>query len=143
MAPILLVEDDPHLILLYRRFLQEAGFLVLAAATGQEAMQLLEQKQVCLIITDLLMPDGDGFELMRMVHNRFAAVPVIAITGGGRFMSSQFLLDSARTLGARKVLHKPFSADELLQSVLTVLQEAEQTTQLPNLENRTVSSAQA
>jgi DNA-binding response OmpR family regulator len=123
MIPILLVEDDPHLLMLYSRFLQEAGMTVHTAGTGSVALQILRHERVRLVITDLLMPDGDGFELMRVIHNEFSHLPVLAITGGGRFMSSQFLLDSARVLGARMVLHKPFRQDELLRCVQEILQE--------------------
>ncbi|WP_193771283.1 response regulator [Candidatus Magnetaquicoccus inordinatus] len=123
MESILLVEDDPHLLLLYRRFLQEAGLQVHTAANGQQALHVLQQEPVRLVITDLLMPEGDGFELMRAIHNQYQHLPVIAITGGGRFMSSQFLLESARSLGARMVLHKPFREEELLQSVVALLHE--------------------
>ncbi|MBF0097638.1 MAG: response regulator [Magnetococcales bacterium] len=125
MVSILLVEDDPHLLVLYSRFLQEAGMTVHAVGTGAAALQLLRQERVGLVITDLLMPDGDGFELMRVMHNEFGQVPVIAITGGGRFMSSQFLLDSARVLGARTVLHKPFRQNELLRCVQEIVHVSE------------------
>ncbi|MEO5340913.1 MAG: response regulator [Magnetococcus sp. MYC-9] len=121
MPSILLVEDDPQLLILYRRFLEGAGYGVRMAGTGCSALREMREQTTDLVITDLLMPEGDGFDLLRKMRDLPQAPSVIVMTGGGRHLSSAFLLDTARALGARAILHKPFTEEVLLQTVREAL----------------------
>lgn len=64
MNRILVVEDDENLQLLYRSVLEHAGFSVVTASSGTEALARLENFHVELIITDIMMPEMDGYELL-------------------------------------------------------------------------------
>lgn len=64
MNRILVVEDDPQLQLLYRSVLERAGFSVITALNGEDALKKLEATHIELIITDVMMPEMDGYDLV-------------------------------------------------------------------------------
>jgi signal transduction histidine kinase/DNA-binding response OmpR family regulator len=80
---ILLAEDDEATALLYERSLCQAGYGVLRATTGEQAITLLDTQKVALVLTDLKMPDGDGFALLRALADRAAETrpPALVVTG--------------------------------------------------------------
>jgi hypothetical protein len=97
--------------------LQDAGYEVLEAANGKEALKKARAGRVDLLITDLVMPEQEGIETIRAFRKDAPGIPIIAISGafGGRF------LGMARALGAQAVLSKPVSAGLLLSKVAEVL----------------------
>ncbi|MBF0181184.1 MAG: response regulator [Magnetococcales bacterium] len=117
MVKILCVEDDAQLLSLYRRVLTDQGFEVLTANNGKAGKRLLKETPVDLVITDILMPDMDGLELIQLIRSQQAPPVVIAISGGGQWLSAPELLDTANRLGVRHTLLKPFSGSDLLAVV--------------------------
>jgi DNA-binding response OmpR family regulator len=113
---ILVVDDDPGLGRLTSQILREAGFEVLTAENGKEAMNLLESTDVDLVLTDLAMPEQDGFETIKMLRDRRPGVKIIAMSG--RFGD---LLHVAKILGADATLAKPIRPAELLETVRRVI----------------------
>jgi serine phosphatase RsbU (regulator of sigma subunit)/anti-sigma regulatory factor (Ser/Thr protein kinase) len=82
-ARILLVDDEPFILEVFGTFLEEEGFEVVLAGGGAEALEVLEQSEVDVIITDLSMPGFDGFGLMNAVAILAPDTPVIVLTGMG------------------------------------------------------------
>lgn len=80
MNRILVVEDDENLQLLYRSVLEHAGFSVVTASSGAEALARLENFHVELIITDIMMPEMDGYELLESLRDGKIELPVLMIT---------------------------------------------------------------
>ncbi len=117
LAPVLVVDDDSVIREILRRTLENAGFPVIEAQSGKEALARIEGKSIDLLITDLVMPDGEGLEIIRAMKRTFPRLKVIAISGafGGSF------LKAAELLGAHATLQKPFKLDELLDTVRKVL----------------------
>jgi len=113
---ILVVDDDPALLRLTSQILREAGFEVLTAENGKEAMNQLESIDVDLVLTDLAMPEQDGFDTIKMLQDRRHGVKIIAMSG--RFGD---LLHVAKILGAEATLAKPFRPAELLETVRRVI----------------------
>ena len=70
MNRILIVEDDPQLQLLYRSVLERAGFSVITALNGEDALKKLEAIRIELIITDIMMPKMDGFEVLAFIKKK-------------------------------------------------------------------------
>lgn len=113
---ILVVEDESMVRDIIMRVLQRAGYRVLSAADGQQAIQALDQPEIDLIITDLYMPQMDGMELVLQLRQKHPTIPIIAMSGS---LSEQNpdMLRSARLLGARMTLAKPFEMQELIAAV--------------------------
>jgi DNA-binding response OmpR family regulator len=122
MASILLVDDDEQFRTMLCEVLTLAGYQVQEACDGDQAIELYGAQPADLVITDLVMPRKEGLEMIGEFRRRYAGAKIIAISGGGRRGSEQYL-KMARTLGAKQVLEKPFSHREILAAVSEVLQE--------------------
>jgi len=122
MARILVIEDAPDERQLLTEVLSVAGHEVCPVSHGLEALNLLRQTSVELAITDLLMPEMDGIETILAMRQKFPWVKIIAVSGGGVF-GPEHCLRLARNLGARHVLEKPFTSEEMLRAVKSVLMD--------------------
>jgi CheY-like chemotaxis protein len=78
---ILLVDDEPSIRILSGALLSRAGYDVMVAADGFEALQKIREKLPDLVITDLRMPNMNGFELLAVLRSQFPQIPTIAISG--------------------------------------------------------------
>lgn len=106
---ILLVDDEQQMLLAMETALARAGFAVLKATNGQEALELLEKAKVDLAISDMRMPVMTGDEFLRRAHERQPELPVIMITAYGTIHQA---VDAMRH-GAFDFITKPFSAEDL------------------------------
>jgi CheY-like chemotaxis protein len=113
---ILFVGDDQDLRQLAWRVLTENGHTVVLARSGREAIDLLKSTKPDLVITDLVVPDMEGLELIRILSKAKSRLKVIAISGefGGLF------LKAAELFGVEATLQKPFSPDQLVEIVARV-----------------------
>ena len=116
MARILLIDDDYAVRTVMRLTLVHFGHTVTESRDGREGLKLLDQINVDLLITDIVMPEVDGLEVVIEVAKRRPAMRIIAISGGGRLNESDHL-HVAKLLGATKVLAKPFTTEALLAAV--------------------------
>jgi DNA-binding response OmpR family regulator len=117
---ILTADDDPQLLRLISRNLQLEGYDVLTASDGQQALELIENNSPDLVLLDVMMPRMDGFTVCYRVRE-FSSVPIIIITARGQDQDKVRGLD----LGADDYLTKPFSVDELLARVRSVLRRSQ------------------
>jgi two-component system chemotaxis response regulator CheY len=113
---ILVIDDDEVTRCLIEEPLLCAGHQVLVAANGVSGMRLLRKEQPDLVITDILMPDQDGFGLIMAVRRERPTAKIIAISGGGAVGSLNLLVTASR-LGAHDTLTKPIMPEQLLDSV--------------------------
>ena len=116
MARILVVDDDPDIRDMLRRMLETAGYEVLDAPDGEEALTLTEMSHPDAIITDVLMPEKDGLETILELRRSAPDVKIIAISGGDRVPADNYLR-TARRLGAQHTFSKPFRCKDLLNAV--------------------------
>jgi CheY-like chemotaxis protein len=116
MARILLVDDDDLSRSTIHQMLERAGHAVTSTPSGGEALRLCRDQPVDLVVTDLIMPDTDGLELIQELRRLTPAVRIVAISGGGRVNANEYLT-VARKFGAAAVLAKPFSNLELREAV--------------------------
>lgn len=117
--PILVVDDNEFIRASMIKFLETNKYKVVGASNGQDAMDKLRSQGFGLVITDVLMPETDGFELIdyiRGYEEPVKSTPIIAISGGGRTIDAGTAL-SALEEKADVILKKPFSKKELLDSV--------------------------
>lgn len=125
MASILLVDDDEFVRGILRKALISVGHEVEEAPDGKVALAAYRRQPSDLVITDLVMPEKDGLEMIRELRRLDPAVKIIAMSGGGRMVApAQLYLESARIFGAVRILAKPFNAPALLKAVSEVLSGA-------------------
>jgi CheY-like chemotaxis protein len=111
---VLVVDDDENLRLLLARILVRGGYRAITAMDGVDALKYIRSQCIDLVMTDMLMPEMDGSELLRTMQTDGSHVPVIAMSGVD---DSKDRLRSAERLGARITLLKPFSGPQLLNAV--------------------------
>ena len=117
---ILVVDDDQELRENIREILDDAGFAVTMAASGEEALDCLERQPFDVILLDLIMPGMDGKEVLPLIKRKSPSVRVIMITAFATIENAV----SAMRKGADDYLTKPFKVDELLMAVRRCLEEA-------------------
>ena len=117
---ILLVDDDDQLRAMLCEALTGEGYQVQEAPDGHQGIKLYESHPTDIVITDLVMPGKEGLEMIVEIKKLDSKVKIIAISGGGRG-GSQNYLKMAKSLGAQRVLAKPFSHAEMLEAISQVL----------------------
>ena len=113
MPAVLLLEDNEPYRTLITEVLTLAGFEVCAAPDGRRVPEILRERRIDLVITDLVMPERDGIETMTELHYSHPKLPVIAISGDVP-MNRDLYLTIAQKLGASRVIAKPFKMDQLV-----------------------------
>lgn len=108
-AKIMVVDDDPIILESLCEYLRLEGYEAVGAADGTKALTLLEQGGFNLVLSDVNIPDSDGFELLRIIKKRFPELGVILVTGYGSISRAV----EAIKLGAYDYLTKPIIDDEL------------------------------
>lgn len=113
MARILVVDDETTIAAVLEQTLTRSGYDVLLARDGLEAMQKLSMGGIDLVVTDIVMPNMSGLELIKEMQKKHPKVKIIAISGGGSRGGPSDYLDVAKELGAARCLFKPFMLNEL------------------------------
>jgi CheY-like chemotaxis protein len=111
---VMIIDDEIHMRRLINRMLTGAGFQVIEAASGQEALNLLNSKteKPDLITSDISMPDMDGFEILQAIKTNpeLANIPIVMLTAMGQLSDA----NRAKEMGAVEFVTKPFSALSLI-----------------------------
>jgi DNA-binding response OmpR family regulator len=115
MATILVIDDDDLFRKTTETVLKRAGFRVLCAADGQQGVELFRAHRPDLVVTDIRMPDKDGFAVIRELRAEFPDVRTIAVSGGDP--SGVQLLKRALEIGACDFIAKPVSPPNLVARV--------------------------
>lgn len=114
----MVVDDDPQIVEVCTQALRAGGFAVESSLGGREAIALLKEKKFDLLIVDLMMPDIDGFEILRIAREHAPSTAKIIITGYGTMEKT---LESIR-VGAQGFVQKPFLPEDLIVAVQDVLE---------------------
>jgi DNA-binding response OmpR family regulator len=122
MKTVLLVEDEPDILENHRKFFAEEGFRVLLAATCAQAREHLSRETPGAIVLDIMLPDGNGLDLLTELREAGSKIPVIMLTAWGKSG------DVARglRLGANDYMSKPFTYEVLKARVDAMLRNVEQ-----------------
>ena len=122
MKSILLIDDDDLSRGAIHKMLERAGYAVQSTGDGRGALDQYRSDPTDLVITDLIMPDIDGLEIIQELRRISPSVRVLAISGGGRVEAEEYL-SVARKFGAVEVLPKPFTGQRLKMAVEAALGE--------------------
>lgn len=129
MNKILLVEDDLSLIDGLKFFIQKNGFYVDIAKTVKEALEIFEDNDYDLLILDLTLPDGTGFEICKKVRQS-SNVPIIFLTASDEEFNVVMGLD----IGGDDYITKPFKLNELISRINAIMRR----TRLSNIEQKII-----
>ncbi len=120
MARVLVVEDQELVRRSMRAWLEQVGHEVAEAADGEMALQVLGQSAADVVVTDIVMPNLEGLELIRRMRQTHPAVRIVVVSGAAP-VGGVSLLETARKLGADEAIPKPFTPRDLTQAVLRCL----------------------
>lgn len=126
---ILLVDDDPAVLEILGDFIAVFGFEYETAKDGLEAMERLKQSNFHIVLTDMMMPNMDGMELLHHIHYNYPEIKVMVVTGYDR----SFTYTDVINAGASDFISKPFNSDELEAKINRLIREIELMRQLEHL----------
>src|SRR3954449_12371392 len=113
---ILIIEDEPHIVLGLTDALEFEGFAVVSAARGKEGVQLARQEKPDAVLLDLMLPDTNGFKVCEELRRSDPFVPIIMLTARGQEVDKIRGLDA----GADDYVTKPFSVGELIARIRAI-----------------------
>ena len=127
---LLLIDDDPNLILLVKDYLEFRGYKVTTAENGREALEVLQQQTPDMIICDVMMPEMDGYTLVQQIRNNASTnwIPVLFLSAKGQSQDRVKGLN----MGADVYMVKPFEPEELVAQVESSLKQANRLIQQSN-----------
>ncbi|HZL98909.1 MAG TPA: response regulator, partial [Planctomycetota bacterium] len=115
---VLVVDDETEVRRVVHGLLEQAGYQVMSAPDGEQALALLEWSMVDAVLCDIFMPNKEGIETCAELRRRYPALRVIAMSGAA---GAADYLRAAEKLGAVASLRKPFTGQELVAVVQSVL----------------------
>ncbi len=130
-ARILLVDDDQLVLELLGLSIDSFGFEPVMAHNGKEALTYLEKQEFEIVITDMMMPEMDGMQLLAQVNKKYPKTDVIVVTG---YTGTFSYMDVIRA-GASDFISKPFNSDELEAKINRILREHQLIRKLEHLSN--------
>lgn len=127
MAHVLVVDDEPNIVLSLEFLMQQAGFDVTTALDGESALALVKQNPPDLLLLDISLPGISGFEVLEQLRSQenFKRLPIVMLTAHGREVERE----KGLALGADDYITKPFSTRQLVEKVQGLLNESATGTQ--------------
>ena len=122
MATILIIDDEKLILGFLEIRLMDEGFKVLTAIDGEEGINLFNDNQVDLVITDIIMPKKDGFVTIIGLKRICPDIKIIAMSGGGH-AHPKYYLDISKGLDVHYIFQKPFKTSDLVDAVYELLKE--------------------
>jgi CheY-like chemotaxis protein len=116
MREILIADDNASLLQSLKMVLEGAGYAVRLARNGGEALALQKEHPADILITDIFMPETDGFEAIDAFRKTFPHTKIIAMSGEAERVRSEYL-STAALIGVDATLKKPFRGEALLQAL--------------------------
>ena len=123
MSKILVIDDDAQVLKVLVSYLEKGRHEITTASNGKEGIQLLVSQRFDLVITDIIMPEEDGIEVLLWLRKTPNRPKIIAISGGSASLDQEYLLNLADKLAADKVLPKPVDFTTLTNAVRDLLED--------------------
>lgn len=120
MATILIVEDELELLELFKTVLEEQNYTILCASNGLEAMELVTKNTIDLIVSDVMMPEMDGYEMIRLLRLAEYTMPILLITALGSIMNKR----EGFRAGTDDYMVKPIDVNEMIWRVDALLKRS-------------------
>ncbi|MCK5685925.1 response regulator [bacterium] len=113
---ILIIDDERQVRVILKKMLGDKEFDITTASDGNEGMILFNENPFDLVITDIIMPEKEGIEVINELRANYPDVPIIAISGGGQNAPGHYL-EVAKILGANAIFEKPIERKKILNAV--------------------------
>ena len=110
---VLIVDDNEELAALLQLSLEAEGYVAEVASNGRTALELQRRQPADILVTDLVMPETDGFETIDAFRREFPRTKIVVMSGQGRLNAPRYL-QAAKLMGVDAVLQKPFRVEALL-----------------------------
>ncbi len=122
LKKILIVDDDPSIVLSLEFLMVKSGYQVFIARNGNEAIELITAEEPHLVVLDIMMPEVDGYDVCRFIRSReeWKYIKVIFLSA----KSKQEDIQKGLKLGADQYITKPFSTREFMKTVGTMMEPA-------------------
>ncbi len=121
MAHILVIDDDSDILYILTELLTGERHTVEVASDGKAGIALVAEQTFDLVITDMVMPEMDGIEVISSIREHSPSVRIIVLTGGTSKLNKEYLMSMAKAMHAHKVIAKPINFKELKEAVHDVL----------------------
>ena len=124
MSPkILIVDDEPNIVIPLQFLMEQHGYRVLVAQSGEEALESISKEKPDLVLLDIMLPGVDGFEVCEIVrlNPEWRHTKIIFLTAKGRDVD----IAKGMVLGADEYITKPFSNQQIIDAVTKLLKETE------------------
>jgi len=121
MFHILVVDDDKNTRLLFRAVLEDAGYTVLTATDGREALDVMDREHVDLVVLDIMMPNMDGYEFTKLLRESQNDLPILMVS------AKQLPADKHKgfIVGTDDYMTKPIDDEEMIYRILALLRRAQ------------------
>ncbi|MBB3264344.1 CheY-like chemotaxis protein [Azospirillum sp. OGB3] len=121
MADILVVDDDPVSLTIVTKILEKEGNTVTGCSNARAAIEALTFHEFDLLVTDLIMPDHDGFEVIQAARNLRSGLRIIVLSGIDERVPPELTMQALTKLGVARMVRKPIKPAVLASEVLAVL----------------------
>jgi CheY-like chemotaxis protein len=121
MTQIIVIDDDPYITDMLRQILERVGYETACASSAAIGLELCRTNPVELVITDIIMPEKDGNELIIELKSEFKDLKIIAISGGPKIGPYSCLMMAKRS-GADRIFSKPVDKGELIAAIQELLE---------------------
>ena len=120
---ILIVDDEPNIVVPLQFLMEQNGYSVIVAQSGEEALEAVSKYRPALILLDIMLPGIDGFEVCEIVklNPEWKDIKIIFLTAKGRDVD----IAKGMVLGADEYITKPFSNKQIVESVKRLLEESQ------------------
>lgn len=115
MAKILIVDDEPNIVMALEYALKRKGFIVLIARNGKEAFQACKTQQPCLMVLDIMMPEMDGYEVLKKIKQTDSLSSIKTIILSAKNKPED--IEKGKLAGAVDYVKKPFSTKKLIEKI--------------------------
>ena len=121
MASILIIDDEIQIRKMLRQILEKEGYKIFTASNGQEGLKIFKNNPTDLVITDLIMPEKEGIELILELRRDYPDTKIIAISGGGKIGPEEYL-EIVKKFGVQFTFSKPIKREELIKAVKDLME---------------------
>lgn len=123
VSKILIVDDEPNLVIPLQFLMEQHGYQALVAQSGEEALESISKEKPDLVLLDIMLPGVDGFEVCEIIrlNPEWRSTKIIFLTAKGRDVD----IAKGMVLGADEYITKPFSNQQVIDAVTTLLKDAE------------------